>query len=91
MATNVHGPPMSMYVLGGRVLDVLPIIQLVGNVGLTVCAFSYAGSVALVVTADARGFPDIDELIRGMEADWRALAGGSPQREAEPETEALTV
>ena len=91
MATNVPGPPMPMHVLGGRVLDVLPIIQLVGNVGLTVCAFSYAGSVALVVTADARGFPDIDELIRGMEADWRALAGGSPQREAEPETEALTV
>jgi WS/DGAT/MGAT family acyltransferase len=88
MATNVVGPPLPMYVLGARVLELLPIIQLVGNVGLTVCAFSYAGSVALVVTADAGGFPDVDELVAGMEAEWRTLAGTpavpTPERVSEP-------
>jgi WS/DGAT/MGAT family acyltransferase len=75
LATNVVGPPVPMYVLGAPILDILPIIQLVGNIGLTLCAFSYAGRVSLVVTADARGFPDVDELIRGMERDWHALSG----------------
>lgn len=76
MATNVTGPPVPMFVLGARVLDILPIIDLEGNIGLTVCAFSYAGRMYLVVTADARGFPDLEVLRAGMERDWRALTGG---------------
>lgn len=79
MVTNVVGPPVPMYVLGAPILEILPIIQLVGNVGLTLCAFSYAGRVSLVVTADAGGFPDIDELIRGMELDWQSLSSTSPE------------
>jgi WS/DGAT/MGAT family acyltransferase len=82
IATNVVGPPGPMYVLGAPILDILPIIQLVGNIGLTLCAFSYAGRVSLVVTADKGGFPDVDELIHGMERDWQALVG---TRRAGPE------
>lgn len=73
--TNVIGPPVPVYVLGARVLEVLPITGPVGNMGLVLCAFSYAGQVFLVVTADARGFPDLDVLMAGMEGDWRALIG----------------
>ena len=91
MATNVVGPPVPMFVRGGRVLDLLPIIQLVGNVGLTVCAFSHAGTVALVVTADARGFSDVDELIAGIAADWQALAGRPPALGARAEPQAVTA
>jgi diacylglycerol O-acyltransferase len=76
MATNVTGPPVPVYVLGARILDILPIIDLEGNIGLTVCAFSYAGRLFLVVTADVQGFPDLDVLMGGMERDWRALGGG---------------
>jgi WS/DGAT/MGAT family acyltransferase len=90
MATNVVGPPVPMYVLGAPILDILPIIQLVGNIGLTLAAFSYAGRVSLVVTADASGFPDVDELIHGMDRDWQALQGArgalpSATRELESE------
>jgi WS/DGAT/MGAT family acyltransferase len=81
IVTNVVGPPVPMYILGAPILEILPIIQLVGNIGLTLCAFSYAGRLSLVVTADATGFPDLDVLIDGMEQDWRELAGG---RVAEP-------
>ena len=81
IATNVVGPPVPMYLLGAPILEILPIIQLVGNIGLTLCAFSYAGRLSLVVTADATGFSDLDVLIDGMERDWRELAGG---RVAEP-------
>ena len=48
--TNVIGPPVPVYVLGARILDILPITRLFGNVGLTLCAFSYAGVISLVVT-----------------------------------------
>jgi diacylglycerol O-acyltransferase len=96
MATNVVGPPVPMYVLGAPILEILPIIELVGNIGLTHAAFSYAGRVSLVITADARGFPDVDELIRGMEREWNALSaaraatpgpGGEPAPEPAPASE----
>jgi hypothetical protein len=87
IVTNVVGPPAPMYVLGARILDIVPILQLVGNIGLTHCAFSYAGQVFLVVTADAHGFPDIDVLMEGMDHDWQALCGSAvarPVAEAAP-------
>ena len=73
--TNVIGPPLTVYVLGARILDILPITRLFGNVGLTLCAFSYAGQISLVVTADASAFPDLDVLMAGMEREWHALTG----------------
>ncbi len=74
--TNVIGPPVPVYVLGARILDIVPIPDLTGNVGLSLCAFSYSGQIFLVVTADAAGFPDLDVLMAGMERDWHALTGG---------------
>jgi hypothetical protein len=53
----------------------VPIIDLAGNVGLILCAFSYAGQVFLAVTADASAFPDPDVLMAGMEREWHALIG----------------
>lgn len=73
--TNVIGPPRPVYVLGARIHVILPITRLFGNVGLTLCAFSYAGQISLVVTADATAFPDLDVLMAGMEQDWHALTG----------------
>lgn len=75
LVTNVIGPPVPVYMLGARVELVLPIIELVGNIGLTLCAFSYSGEVFLVITADARAFPDVDLVVEGMELDWHALTG----------------
>jgi diacylglycerol O-acyltransferase / wax synthase len=74
LVTNVPGPPVPMYMLGARVEQILPIVELVGNVGLVLCAFSYAGQLGLVVTADAGGFPDLDVLLDGMTQDWAALS-----------------
>lgn len=85
IATNVIGPPIPVYMLGARILEILPIIELVGNIGLTLCAFSYTGQIFLVVTADARAFPDLEVLMAGMEQDWQTLIGvhGTPLVEGE--------
>lgn len=73
--TNVAGPPVPAYIFGARIIEILPILRLFGNVGLALCAFSYARQVYLVVTADAARFPDLDVLMEGMERDWLALVG----------------
>jgi WS/DGAT/MGAT family acyltransferase len=73
--SNVMGPPVPVYVLGARVLEILPIMRLFGNVGLTLCAFSYAGRILLVVTADATAFPNLEVLMASMERDWQHLTG----------------
>jgi len=70
--TNVIGPPGPVYLFGARVLAILPIVGPVGNMGPVLCAFSYAGQLFLVVTADAHGFPDLDVLMAGMETEGRA-------------------
>jgi diacylglycerol O-acyltransferase / wax synthase len=73
--TNVTGPHVPAYLFGAPVLAILPIVGPVGNMGAVLCALSYAGQLFLVVTADAHGFPDLDVLMAGMEADGRALLG----------------
>lgn len=81
--TNVIGPIVPMYALGARILDILPITRLFGNVGLTLCAFSYANQIYLVVTADAATFADLDVLMTGMQREWHELIGaprGEPTR-----------
>ncbi|HEX6128270.1 MAG TPA: wax ester/triacylglycerol synthase family O-acyltransferase [Candidatus Limnocylindria bacterium] len=93
IVTNVPGPSATVRLLGAPVLEILPIIQLIGNIGLTLCAFSYAGHVALVVSADARGFPDLDELIAGMAEEWKMLSDGaraaSPTGRGQPDPQAV--
>ena len=78
--TNVIGPPVPVRLFGAPVLAILPIVEPVGNMGPILCAFSYAGQLFLVVTADAHGFPDLEVLIAGMESDARALLTASTTR-----------
>jgi diacylglycerol O-acyltransferase / wax synthase len=78
--TNVIGPPVPVRLFGAPVLAILPIVEPVGNMGPILCAFSYAGQLFLVVTADAHRFPDLEVLIAGMEADARALFTASTTR-----------
>ena len=74
-STNVAGPPHPVYLLGAQVLAVLPIVQIAGNVAISLCTITYAGVAHLAVTADAAGFPDVDVLMGGMERGWRDLVG----------------
>ncbi len=75
LATNVRGPAEPVRLLGAPVLRVLPMMDLVGNLGLVLAAFSYAGRMELVVTADAAAFPDLDVLMAGMAWEWVLLDG----------------
>lgn len=80
--TYLPGPHRSIEVLGCRVLELLPVAPLAGNLGLSFVALSYAGTLTLAVRADADRFPDLDTLTAALEADWRALH--QDHREGEP-------
>lgn len=72
--TYLPGPPVAIDILGARVLDLLPIAPLAGNLGLSFVALSYAGHLTIAVRADADQFPDLDVVLAAMDKDWRTLA-----------------
>ena len=72
-ATNVIGPPVPLFLLDARVVDLIPFVIPTGNVTLAFCACSYAGTLYLSVTADATSTPDIDVIQRGMAQAWRDM------------------
>src|SRR4029450_6265385 len=41
-AANVPGPPVSLYFAGARLMEVFPVVPIIGNVSLGVGALSYA-------------------------------------------------
>jgi hypothetical protein len=69
----VPGPEQPLYLAGGRVLAVFPVLNLIGTVTLAVGAVSYAGTFAIAVTADRDTYPDVGVLAAGVQEDLRAL------------------
>jgi WS/DGAT C-terminal domain len=56
-STDIPGPEMPLYLAGARLLEVFPMIQLLGTVTLAVGGMSYAGQFNAMVVADAQGYP----------------------------------
>jgi WS/DGAT/MGAT family acyltransferase len=77
---DVPGPPVPVYLAGARVLDVAPLVNLLGNVTLGVGALSYAGRLGIMAVADADAVPDLPVFARAAQADLDALAQLSPAR-----------
>ena len=71
--SNVTGPAAPIRVLGARVLDLVPIGTLVGNLAVSFLALSYADRLTIAVRADADLFPDLPVLLAAMRRDWDAL------------------
>jgi diacylglycerol O-acyltransferase len=78
---DVPGPPAPIYLAGGRLLEVFPVLPLIGRVSLGVAALSYAGQFNITVVADHDAYPDIGIIAAGMRDDLRTLtlSAGSPQ------------
>jgi diacylglycerol O-acyltransferase len=77
-SANVPGPREPRFLAGSRVLEVLPILPLIGRVSLGVGAVSYAGAFTIGVTADRDRFPDLDTFVAGMEQELAALRPAQP-------------
>ena len=73
VVTNVPGPQQPLYAAGSRMLEVFPVVPLVGGQALSVGMTSYDGSVYVGLNADRDGVGDVDVLADLLEQEVAAL------------------
>jgi WS/DGAT/MGAT family acyltransferase len=66
VVTNVPGPAVPLYMLGARMLEVIPLVPLGGNLSVGVAALSYNGALTIGVFVDPHACPDADVLTGGI-------------------------
>ena len=71
---NVPGPPVPLYLAGAPLLEVFPIVPIMGNVPLGIGALSYAGQFNITVVADRDGCPDAAVFVDGLRASLDELS-----------------
>lgn len=81
---DLPGPQVPLYFAGSEVLEVFPLLPLIGKVSLGVGALSYAGQFNVTVVADRDGYPDLEIFARELRAELAALGSAleiTPERE----------
>ena len=76
--TNVPGPQATLYTLGARLREIIPLVPLAAEHAVGVAIFSYDGTVVFGINAAADAVPDVDVLRDGIAAEigsLRRLAG----------------
>ena len=63
---NVPGPPVRLSIAGAPILEMFPVVPLIGNISVGVGALSYAGQFNLTVVADRDTCPDLDVAAAGI-------------------------
>ncbi len=74
LVTNVPGPPVPLYLAGAPLLEVFPVVPLVGNETLNVAVLSYAGQLNLTAVADGDACPDVNVFAQGVRSALDRLA-----------------
>jgi WS/DGAT/MGAT family acyltransferase len=73
VSADLPGPPLPLAFAGAHLLEVFPLINLIGTVTLGVGALSYAGQFNVMAVADADTYPDLAEFTAGVEDELRLL------------------
>jgi diacylglycerol O-acyltransferase / wax synthase len=76
--TNVPGPQRPLYLLGARLLEAFPVVQVAGNVPLSVAVLSYAGQLNIGIQSDPDGCPDLDVFADGLRQSLEELGAATP-------------
>jgi diacylglycerol O-acyltransferase len=74
VVTNVPGPPVPLYLAGARLLEMFPMMPVMGNLTLVVAVLSYAGQLNLTAVADRDGCPDVEVFAQGVRGALDDLA-----------------
>jgi diacylglycerol O-acyltransferase len=76
-SASIPGPVVPLCLAGARVLEVFPVLPLIGSVSLGVGALSYAGTFDIGVVADQDAYPDLDVFAAGAREELHALGGST--------------
>jgi diacylglycerol O-acyltransferase len=71
---NVPGPPVPLYLGGAALLEVFPVVSIMGNMTLGIGALSYAGQFNLTAVADRDACPDVQVFVEGVRSSLDELA-----------------
>jgi len=66
VVTNVPGPPVPLHLAGARILELFPLMPVMGNLTLVVGVLSYDGQLNVTAIADRSGCPDVEVFTRGV-------------------------
>jgi diacylglycerol O-acyltransferase / wax synthase len=72
-SASLIGPRRPLFLAGARVLDLFPMLNLIGNQTIGVGAISYAGSLEICITADGDAVPDVGVVAAGIRDELEAL------------------
>jgi diacylglycerol O-acyltransferase / wax synthase len=74
VVTNVPGSPVPLYLAGARLLELFPVVSVMGNLTLVVAVLSYAGQLNFTAVADRDGCPDMEVFAQGARSALDGLA-----------------
>jgi WS/DGAT/MGAT family acyltransferase len=74
VVTNVAGPPVPLYLAGAPLLELFPMMPVMGNLTLVVAVLSYAGQLNLTAIADRDHCPDVEVFAEGVRSALDDLA-----------------
>lgn len=80
--SNVPGPPVPLYLAGGRILGLYPTSIIVHGMGLNITLQSYDQSLGFGLMADSASMPDVRELADAIAIafdDLRALSAAADE------------
>jgi hypothetical protein len=66
VVTNAHGPPVPLYLTDAKLLELFPMMPVMGNLTLVVAALSYAGQLNLTAVADQDSCQNKIAAVNGM-------------------------
>ena len=65
---------MPLYLAGSRLLELFPMLPVMGNLTLVVAVLSYAGQLNLTAVADPDSCPDLEVFTQGVRTALDDLA-----------------
>ncbi len=86
VVTNVPGPQIPLYMLGSRMLDTYPMLNLLTNHTLGVALFSYAGKLQWGLMADWDLVPDLHDFALALEESFAQICDVAEVKRATPAT-----
>jgi diacylglycerol O-acyltransferase / wax synthase len=84
VSADLPGPQTPLYFAGARLIEVFPLLNLVGNESLGVGALSYAGQFNIMAVGDADAHPDIGIFAASARDDLRVLVQSNTQVRGRP-------
>ncbi|MGE5291139.1 MAG: WS/DGAT domain-containing protein [Micromonosporaceae bacterium] len=78
VVTNIAGPPVPLYLAGAQLLELFPMMPVMGNLTLVVAVLSYAGQLNFAAAADHDSCPDVEIFTHGVHTALDGLTRSVP-------------